>query len=307
VVGELFAPAGLESAPDLHQEAADAAVTVDPDVESAVDPDGTDDPARTGRFRIPAAARRGTAVVIAAGSALALAGAASNFAFDAGPAHTDAALRLDTAATTDSLAEQRAAAPVLAPAAVLDTAAVTEMVRQAQRQADTQAAQQKAAAEAEAKKTAEEARAKAKAAEEAQAKAKAAATAAAAATSADCGLSTSGLGGVKPWVADAAEFLGCLFGRPTMLGVGGRGGASDHPTGLAVDFMVSSAVGDRLAACALRNKDALGITYVIWKQRINYGSGWKGMEDRGSATANHMDHVHVSFGSSAPGGKPVAC
>ncbi len=35
--------------------------------------------------------------------------------------------------------------------------------------------------------------------------------------------------------------------------------------------------------------------YVIWRQRYNDGSGWDPMEDRGSITANHYDHVHVSF------------
>ena len=61
----------------------------------------------------------------------------------------------------------------------------------------------------------------------------------------------------------------------------------------------------RWPTCALRNQEALGISYVIWRQRINFGSGWKPMEDRGSPTANHMDHVHVSF-ESAAGGRPPA-
>jgi hypothetical protein len=39
----------------------------------------------------------------------------------------------------------------------------------------------------------------------------------------------------------------------------------------------------------------LGITYLIWKQRRwSPGGSWVAMEDRGSATANHYDHVHVS-------------
>jgi hypothetical protein len=103
----------------------------------------------------------------------------------------------------------------------------------------------------------------------------------------DCGLNTSGLGGVKPHVRAAAR-------------------TSDHPTGLAVDFMVDRATGDRLAACALQNRGALGISYVIWRQRINFGTGWQPMEDRGGITANHFDHVHVSFDRSA-GGAPTGC
>lgn len=122
-----------------------------------------------------------------------------------------------------------------------------------------------------------------------------------------CVLPTSGLGPVKSWVRAGAEFLGCRFGEPTMFGVAGRSGASDHPAGLAVDFMVDRATGDRLAACALKNAEALGVKYVIWRQRINTGNGWEAMEDRGSVTANHMDHVHISFNSTAPAAPAVAC
>jgi hypothetical protein len=122
----------------------------------------------------------------------------------------------------------------------------------------------------------------------------------------DCGISTSELGAVKPHVRAAAQFLGCRFGEPTMYGVAGRAGTSDHPLGRAVDFMVDRATGDELAACALNNRTALGITYVIWRQRINFGEGWQPMEDRGGITANHYDHVHVSFGPAA-GGSPNTC
>ena len=42
----------------------------------------------------------------------------------------------------------------------------------------------------------------------------------------------------------------------------------------------------------------LGVTYVIYEQQIwlagNPTSQWTTMEDRGSRTANHYDHVHVS-------------
>lgn len=160
-------------------------------------------------------------------------------------------------------------------------------------------------ARAEAERVAAEERAREEAAR-AEAEAKAAAAAAEkaarqAAAGADCGLDTGQLGAVKDYVREAAEFLGCLFGEPTMHGVAGRAGTSDHPSGKAIDFMVDRSTGDALAACALRNQDALGISYVIWEQRINHGSGWEPMEDRGGATANHMDHVHISFESDGDG------
>jgi hypothetical protein len=124
---------------------------------------------------------------------------------------------------------------------------------------------------------------------------------------ADCGINTSQLGAVKSHVRNAAEFLGCTYDVENMHGVAGRAGTSDHPGGLAIDFMVDRTTGDQLAECALANQDALGIKYVIWEQQINHGSGWKGMEDRGGATANHFDHVHISFESGAGNGEPISC
>jgi hypothetical protein len=121
-----------------------------------------------------------------------------------------------------------------------------------------------------------------------------------------CDADLDGLGRVKPWVRDAARFLSCLFDEPALIGVSRRSRDSDHPRGLALDLMVRGERGDRIAACALANREALGITYVIWKQRVNYGDGWERMEDRGSATENHFDHVHISFERRAPGGIPLA-
>lgn len=110
-----------------------------------------------------------------------------------------------------------------------------------------------------------------------------------------CALGTAGMEGVAANVARAGEKLRCLFGVDSVLGIGSRGNASDHPRGKALDFMVDRATGDRLAAYAQQNRDELGISYIIWRQRIDTGSGWTTQEDRGGATANHMDHVHISF------------
>ncbi len=43
------------------------------------------------------------------------------------------------------------------------------------------------------------------------------------------------------------------------------------------------------------NVSALGISYVIWNQRISSGGAWKKLDDQGSLTANHKDHVHFTF------------
>ncbi|MFC7491233.1 MULTISPECIES: hypothetical protein [unclassified Knoellia] len=79
--------------------------------------------------------------------------------------------------------------------------------------------------------------------------------------------------------------------------IGGfRAGAGDHGSGRAVDVMVSGSTGDAVAQWAVNNMSRLDITYVIWKQRIwlSGASGWRSMDDRGSVTANHYDHVHIS-------------
>jgi hypothetical protein len=107
------------------------------------------------------------------------------------------------------------------------------------------------------------------------------------------------LEGVKPHVAQVGNHLAARFDVDDIGGVAGRGGDSDHPAGLALDFIVDTATGNALAEYVLANRRAFGVTYVIWRQRYNDGSGWSAMEDRGSATANHMDHVHVSFRAAA--------
>ena len=78
-----------------------------------------------------------------------------------------------------------------------------------------------------------------------------------------------------------------------------------HNSGMAVDFMVpvNSAQGDQLAEYLTKHMDELGVYYIIWKQRFYmpqfniYGPAntWNIMPDRGGVTANHYDHVHVSF------------
>lgn len=74
---------------------------------------------------------------------------------------------------------------------------------------------------------------------------------------------------------------------------------AEHPSGRALDAMVSSiGTGDAVANWARANAGRFGITEVIWNQRIwttqRAGEGWRAMSDRGSATANHRDHVHIS-------------
>lgn len=107
------------------------------------------------------------------------------------------------------------------------------------------------------------------------------------------------LDGTQPQVAQVGHHILARFAINAVGGRADRVGGGDHPLGLALDFMVSPATGDALAQYVLAHQADFGVAYVIWQQRYNDGSGWSLMEDRGSPTANHMDHVHVSFQSGA--------
>ncbi|GAA1937521.1 hypothetical protein GCM10009689_17630 [Brevibacterium antiquum] len=83
------------------------------------------------------------------------------------------------------------------------------------------------------------------------------------------------------------------------------GNKSDHYTGNALDIMINDSgkndaeLGGRVAKYLQQNAKELNMKYVIWDQKIWYpGKGlddWKQMEDRGSPTQNHKDHVHFSL------------
>ncbi|MBK8460140.1 MAG: SH3 domain-containing protein [Micropruina sp.] len=83
--------------------------------------------------------------------------------------------------------------------------------------------------------------------------------------------------------------------------------SSDHPNGRALDIMIPSystasgkALGDAIASYLQTNHTKHRVHYLIWRQR-NWNvernlspTAWRWMSDRGGATANHYDHVHVS-------------
>jgi len=73
---------------------------------------------------------------------------------------------------------------------------------------------------------------------------------------------------------------------------------SEHATGHALDIMVSGSEGQEVADWLKVNYKKLGVSQLIWQQHIwtvqRSSEGWRAMEDRGSVTANHYDHVHVT-------------
>jgi hypothetical protein len=86
---------------------------------------------------------------------------------------------------------------------------------------------------------------------------------------------------------------------PAVTTWGGRSGSGgDHGSGHALDIMCTSSLGDAISAYVRAHASELGVSYVIWSQHIwsvqRSSEGWRAMPDRGSTTANHYDHVHVS-------------
>lgn len=198
----------------------------------------------------------------------------------------DAALALST--QSSRLAAAPAVAPVVVSATATDpaTADLFKAGDRVRRQSEQAAAAESRAAQA---AQAEQA---AQAAQAEQARAEQAAAAEKATRITDCG-ADSNYGGVADSVQTVGNALECVFPGHELGGVGSRSGASDHPEGYALDVMTRD--GDAIADCVMDNAGALGVSYAIWDQRINTGSGWEGMEDRGGDTANHRDHVHISF------------
>lgn len=85
----------------------------------------------------------------------------------------------------------------------------------------------------------------------------------------------------------------------------------DHPSGRAIDIMMPAGcsadpanvgIGNSIATFFMQNAGKFDVQYIIWQQRIWTASSgpvpvaqWRGMSNRGGCTANHQDHVHVSF------------
>ncbi|MGP1513188.1 MAG: hypothetical protein ACTTI7_02660 [Gemella haemolysans] len=225
-------------------------------------------------------------------------------------------------AVADAKAKQEADAKVkAAKEAKAKKAAETKATEDARlkQEADAKA---KAAKEAEAKKTAEaKAAADAKLKQETEAKAAKEAEAKKAVeekqtttvagglpevTAAE--LADSAMNGLTPHTKKMKVALAKKFGIKSfsLFRAGDDDGTGHgHNSGMAVDFMVpvNSAQGDQLAEYLTKHMDELGVYYIIWKQRFYmpqfniYGPAntWNLMPNRGGVTANHYDHVHVSF------------
>jgi hypothetical protein len=98
---------------------------------------------------------------------------------------------------------------------------------------------------------------------------------------------------VRAWEAVCNAF-------PEVSEYGGVANRPEHNTGHAIDAMVygDSALGYRIAEFLRAHAAELDLFDVIYRQHIwtpvRASEGWRLMPSRGSATANHMDHVHFA-------------
>jgi len=100
-----------------------------------------------------------------------------------------------------------------------------------------------------------------------------------------------------------------MFGRGyATFCFGYRDGPSDHPSGHACDFVMSSPLGTEptaeylahgwaLCNYLIDNADRLRVKYVIWQKRIWELGEWDDYRryTNGNLTEDHYDHVHLSL------------
>jgi len=113
---------------------------------------------------------------------------------------------------------------------------------------------------------------------------------------ATCTNGTSVPSGVSPNIVKVHEAVCANF--PEITTYGTFRGDGEHAEGLAVDIMVSGDRGWQVAEFVRAHYSELGVNYIMYSQRIwsvdRSSEGWRYVEDRGSTTANHYDHVHVT-------------
>jgi hypothetical protein len=86
---------------------------------------------------------------------------------------------------------------------------------------------------------------------------------------------------------------------PQITSYGGWDGHGEHSSGRALDIMTSDVtLGNAISDFLKAHASELNLYDILWRQQIwtpvRAGEGWRTFPSRGSATANHFDHVHVS-------------
>ncbi|QDF17462.1 tape measure protein [Gordonia phage PhrostedPhlake] len=106
----------------------------------------------------------------------------------------------------------------------------------------------------------------------------------------------SGEGGLRPIAVMMRRIIFRLWKQIKDIGGYRQDAYPEHPSGRALDVMVPNAkTGDEVNGFVHANAPKFPIEHTIWQQRWRPQGNVKGepMEDRGSPTQNHMDHVHA--------------
>ncbi len=109
---------------------------------------------------------------------------------------------------------------------------------------------------------------------------------------------SSGEGGLKPIAILAKRLIHRIWPHITDIGGYRQDAFPEHPSGRALDVMIGNdmATGDEVNAWILANNKVLPLIHNLWRQQVWTPDGGKSMmEDRGSPTQNHMDHVHAWY------------
>jgi hypothetical protein len=108
-------------------------------------------------------------------------------------------------------------------------------------------------------------------------------------------------GSVEDGLTDGAVYVyrSVCHAFPQITSYGGWDAHGEHSSGKALDIMTSDVgLGTAIAEFLQSHASELHLYDVIWRQHIwtpvRASEGWRLMPNRGSATANHFDHVHVS-------------
>jgi hypothetical protein len=124
---------------------------------------------------------------------------------------------------------------------------------------------------------------------------------------APCPLGSDVETGLTPDAVRVYRAVCAAFPQITSYGGLRPGDPGEHGTGQALDIMTSDqTLGDEIAAWVIDHRTELGVSEVLWSQQIwtveRMSEGWRTFPDRGSPTANHEDHVHVTvYGDSGTG------
>ena len=112
-------------------------------------------------------------------------------------------------------------------------------------------------------------------------------------------------------VVELAQDLTNRFGPLQFSSVRAGDPLPEHARGLALDVMIpgwdtpaGQQLGDEIAAWIAEHAGDYRVSYTLWRQHYQpfptskYQAAM--MEDRGSPTANHLDHLHITVDPAGP-------